>query len=233
MTTLSPIRYEEIKNCKTCDQGFFPGLTTPKNCYHIFCDACIVNVSRQPTVQRKCPLCRENILDATDTSQLPTYFKTFAFYILKKDPRIDGIMKRTDPEEVSHDCSVCMEKEALFQPIFFHADRFWHAGCVPEEVDVTTATGYFPSQIVEIARTLDPPPSPTKRCDKPFFEKRPYLKPVLAFALVLSLFAYIASRMSFGRENRVLFALGFPFYLLSRILYLGASALKSALSEVQ
>ncbi|HNA61655.1 MAG TPA: hypothetical protein PKW79_01060 [Rhabdochlamydiaceae bacterium] len=216
MATLSPIRYEEIKNCKTCEQGFFPGLTTPKNCFHIFCKACIDSILQQPQAQHKCPLCRANILNAKDTSQLPTYFKIFASYILKKDPRIEGIMKRTDPQEVN--CSVCMHKEALFQPIFFHAGRFWHAECVPEEVDVTTATGYFPSQIVEIARTLDPPPS---------------LKPVLAFALVLSLFAYIASRMSFERENPVLFALGFPFYLLSKILYLGASALKSALSEVQ
>jgi hypothetical protein len=234
MATLSPIRCKEIMSCQECNEGFFTQLTTPKNCSHIFCDTCIVKVSKQPKAEnRNCPLCRAVILDPSDTTQLPTYFKTFAFYLLKSDPRIDGIMKRTNLEEISHDCSVCMEREGVFQPIFFHSGRFWHAECLPAEVDVTSETPYFPSQIVEIARTLDPPPSPTKRCNKSFLEKRPYFKPILAFALVLSLFAFIASRMSFGRENRVLFALGFPFYLLSKILYLGASALKSALSEVQ
>lgn len=176
MTTLS-VRYSDIKNCETCQEGFFNELATPQNCSHIFCTTCINMIANHTQAQRSCSLCRVEILNSSDTTRLEIDFHKFSYYFFKNNFNGNEQAQKKPVEEMNHDCPICQDKESSFQPIYFHSGKFWHAGCLPAD-RISTATTWYPSQIVAVGRDPELPPLIAKPCQKSFFEKRPYLKSV-------------------------------------------------------
>jgi hypothetical protein len=142
-----------------------------------------------------------------------------------------------DPENFEQQCVICFEQPV--PPLCYDraSNDFVHPLCALERsarslhvmswedlIDTSHLPQYQPST---------PKAAPSLKKSKRSSPKTSYLKPLLILVTVISFCAFIASLFSFGRGNLFLFVLGFPFYVLSKLLYLAAAGLKQALNLSQ
>jgi hypothetical protein len=234
--------------CPGCDKGFYPtDLVAPKNCFHASCLKCMTEWLKKKDT---CPICRGEVKKIEDCKSVQTYFEIFAYHVLQQnpDPRINEIVTHVQTNEVPVECPNCIDVE--FPAIYYHDQtrRFWHEKCLNDQASSTTSETtdepaqplsatlqpLYPRHIVEVAQTLEAPPSPKKAplLRMPFFDKRPYLRAVLIAVAIVSVLALVINKLGFRNQHPVLFVLGLPALAIAKLLYLLASGLKTAMTEV-